>query len=58
MMYFPWLFRQMDPVFVQSIFEFSDYVKSLAIYRHWEARKGTYVVAHVRRGDIAGNTYS
>ena len=57
MMYFPWLFRQMDPVFVRSIFQFSDYVKSLPIYHHWESRKGTYVVAHVRRGDIAGKSF-
>jgi hypothetical protein len=36
-----------------EVFEFSDEVKECEAYKYWEARKGTYDVAHLRRGDIA-----
>ena len=36
-----------------EVFEFSDEVKETEAYKYWEARKGTYDVAHLRRDDIA-----
>lgn len=38
---------------VRSIFEWSPAVKESSLYQEMEARKGTYSVAHLRRGDIA-----
>ena len=40
------------------VFCFSALVKGTAMYQDLESRKGTYVVAHVRRGDIVSSTYA
>ena len=47
------VFDSMSKKHLLDIFEFSDKVKDLAIYKYWEKRQGTYDVAHLRRDDLA-----
>lgn len=42
----------------KSVFAFSDLVKGTEMYQDLESRKSTYVVAHIRRGDIVSANYS
>lgn len=41
----------------EEVFRFSSLVKGTQMYSDLESRKGTYSVAHVRRGDIAEEGY-
>lgn len=52
------IFDQMDLAYIKEIFELSDIVKNSETYKYWESRKGTYDVAHLRRGDIADVNYN
>jgi hypothetical protein len=49
----PTIFIPQSRKHLLDVFEFSDEVKDSESYRHWYSRKGTYDVAHLRRGDIA-----
>lgn len=42
----------------KSVFVFSELVKGTSMYKDLESRKGTYVVAHIRRGDIVSPSYT
>ena len=42
---------------VASWFHFSDRVRALPVFRKWQAKAGTYDVAHLRRNDIAKESY-
>lgn len=52
------IFEGMDINYIKYIFELSDIVKNSKSYKYWESRKGTYDVAHLRRGDIADVQYN
>lgn len=52
------IFDEMDLDYIKHIFELSDIVKNSKSYKYWESRKGTYDVAHLRRGDIADVQYN
>jgi len=52
------IFDEMDLSYIKKIFELSDTVKNSETYKYWESRKGTYDVAHLRRGDIADVQYN
>tara|TARA_B100000927_G_C16446320_1_gene461934 strand:- start:162 stop:1274 length:1113 start_codon:yes stop_codon:yes gene_type:complete len=59
MMYYSVHFQLMCTDFLKkSVFVFSDLVKGTEMYQDLESRKGTYVVAHVRRGDIVNSNYN
>ncbi|XRB14777.1 hypothetical protein RI054_09g46170 [Pseudoscourfieldia marina] len=51
--YKSFIFSRYNETRVASYFEFSDLVKSLPVYKEWEAKAGTYDIAHLRRDDIA-----
>ena len=42
----------------KSVFVFSELVKGTSMYKDLESRKGTYAVAHIRRGDIVSPSYT
>jgi hypothetical protein len=52
------IFDEMELSYIKHIFELSDTVKESSSYKYWEERKGTYDVAHLRRGDIADIQYN
>lgn len=52
------IFEGMDLSYIKHIFELSDLIKELEVYKHWESKAGTYDVAHLRRGDIADVQYN
>lgn len=52
------IFDGMSLSYIKNIFELSDIVKNSKSYKFWEERKGTYDVAHLRRGDIADVEYN
>lgn len=52
------VFEKMDKDFLIELFEFSDLVKNTESYKYWEARKGKYDIAHLRRDDIANAHYN
>jgi hypothetical protein len=52
------IFDEMELSYIKHIFELSDTVKESSSYQYWEERKGTYDVAHLRRGDIADIQYN
>jgi hypothetical protein len=52
------IFEGMDLNYIKHIFELSDTVKQSDSYKYWESIKGTYDVAHLRRGDIADIQYN
>jgi hypothetical protein len=43
---------------LRSVFEFSDEVKNLDLYRRIEDRQGTYDIAHLRRDDVSNPTFN
>ncbi|MAG24328.1 hypothetical protein CMI47_02005 [Candidatus Pacearchaeota archaeon] len=47
------IYNEMSKDHILGLLEFSDEVKSLDSYKYWESRKGTYDIAHLRRGDIS-----
>jgi len=58
MMYFKDKMQVMCTEFIRnSVFSFSDLVKGTEMYKDLESRKSTYVVVHVRRGDIVASNY-
>ena len=58
MMYLQKRFQTLCSTFVKEhVFAFSDLVKGTAMYQDLEKRRGTYVVAHIRRGDIVHEKY-
>lgn len=52
------IFEGMNLQYIKHIFELSDLIKNSDTYLYWESRKGTYDVAHLRRGDIADIEYN
>jgi len=49
----PTIFIPQSRSHLLKVFEFSDEVKESESYKYWHSRKGTYDVAHLRRGDIS-----
>ena len=47
------IYKRMSKDFLLEVFEFSDEVKDTESYKYWENRRGTYDIAHLRRGDIS-----
>lgn len=56
-MYFRYMHKKMNPENVQQLFQFNDTITSLEIYKELYKQRGTYTVAHLRRGDIANKNY-
>lgn len=56
--YHPSVFSAMSRRHLRSVFEFSDEVKHLDIYKWLEDRQGTYDIAHLRRGDVSNAVYN
>ena len=56
--YHPSIFRRMSKRHLLSVFEFSDAVRELDIYKRLADRQGTYDVAHLRRDDISNPAYN
>jgi hypothetical protein len=54
----PSIFAPMSRGHLLSVFEFSETVKSLDLYRRLEDRQGTYDIAHLRRDDISSPNYN
>ncbi len=52
------VFSPMSKLHLRSVFEFSDEVKKLDIYKRLEDRQGTYDIAHLRRDDVSNATYN
>lgn len=52
------IFEPMSRTEIKNIFEFSDEIKSLEIYKRNEDRQGTYDIAHLRRDDISNAQYN
>jgi len=52
------IYEKMSASFLKEVFQFSDLVKNTESYKYWEARKGTYDVAHLRRDDISNPEYN
>jgi hypothetical protein len=52
------IFTPMTNEHLLSVFEFSDEVKDTWAYKYWEARKGTYDIAHLRRDDVSNPDYN
>ena len=52
------IYNKMSKKHILELLEFSDEVKELESYRYWEDRKGTYDIAHLRRGDISDPDYN
>lgn len=58
MMYFPHCFNLYDPKFIKEVvYKFKDEIRESEMYKTLEAKKGTYDVIHLRRGDIAMKGY-
>lgn len=51
------IFDNMKLADVLKLYEFSDRVKNLDIYKRLEDKQGTYDIAHLRRDDIASVSY-
>lgn len=47
------IYPPMSKTYLKKVFEFSDEVKNTEAYKYWEARAGTYDLAHLRRDDIS-----
>lgn len=52
------IFAKLSRTYLRHIFEFSDEVKSLRVYRRYADMQGLYDVAHLRRDDISDVTYN
>ena len=58
MMYYANQINKMSTPFIRKhVFKLSSLVKGTQMYQEMKAESGRYVVAHVRRGDIAMDTY-
>jgi hypothetical protein len=51
------IFKHMKLADILKVYEFSDEVKNLDIYKKLEDKQGTYDIAHLRRDDIANVNY-
>jgi hypothetical protein len=58
MMYFPWIFKSYSVAKIKSFFQFQAYIVNLPVYQYWYNKRGTYDVAHIRRGDIVKKGYT
>ena len=58
MMYFPWIFESYSSRQIRSFLQFREEIVASPLYQYWYKRKGTYDVAHVRRGDIISKNFS
>ncbi len=56
--YDPSIFSMMSKRHLLSVFEFSDAVKRLDVYKRCADRQGTYDIAHLRRDDISNAAYN
>ena len=56
-MYFRSMHRKMDPIEIKKLFIFKQEIVKSELYQDIFKHKGTYVVAHLRRGDIASRYY-
>lgn len=52
------IFAKLSRSHLQQIFEFSDEVKQLAVYRRYAEMQGLYDIAHLRRDDISDVNYN
>jgi hypothetical protein len=52
------IFDPMESKEIKNIFEFSDKIKKLDVYKMHEDRQGTYNIAHLRRDDISNPQYN
>ena len=52
------IFAKLSRAHLQQIFEFSDEVKQLAVYRRYAEMQGLYDIAHLRRDDISNVDYN
>jgi hypothetical protein len=52
------IFDPMELSEIKKIFEFSDEIKNLDVYKINEDRQGTYDIAHLRRDDISNPQYN
>ena len=52
------IFKPMSKKDILWLFEFSDEVKKLKSYKHWESKAGTYDVAHLRRDDVSSPEFN
>lgn len=57
-MYNDAIFPNMSRAHLQSVCEFSDEVKQLAVYRRYADMQGLYDIAHLRRDDISNVEYN
>jgi len=51
------IFKHMKLADILKVYEFSDEVKNLDVYKKLEDKQGTYDIAHLRRDDIANVNY-
>lgn len=56
--YNPKIFHPMNLKEIRDVFEFSDEIKKLEVYKRNEDRQGTYDIAHLRRDDISNPSYN
>ena len=56
-MYFRNMHKKMNLQYVKQLFEFNDNIKNLDLYKDIFNKRGTYIIAHLRRGDIASHNY-
>lgn len=52
------IFPKMSRAHLKDVFEFSDAVKQLAVYRRYADMQGLYDIAHLRRDDISDVNYN
>ena len=52
------IFAKLSRAHLQQLFEFSDEVKRLAVYRRYAEMQGLYDIAHLRRDDISNIDYN
>lgn len=52
------IYPPMSKTYLKKVFEFSDLVKNTEAYKYWEARAGTYNIAHLRRDDISNPDFN
>lgn len=56
-MYFRSMHKKMDPIEIKKLFIFKQEIIKSKLYQDISEHKGTYIVAHLRRGDIASRNY-
>jgi hypothetical protein len=52
------IFAKMSSSFLKKVFDFTNEVKNLDLYKRLEDKQGTYDIAHLRRDDISSMTYN